>query len=253
MNARGPYTLFRKEVLRFRAVAVQTVAAPVATALLYVLVFGPMLAHAPRFQPEVDNLAFLVPGLAMMSLLQNAFSNSSSSLMQSKLNGNLVFVLLSPLSPLEIFVAFTAAAAVRGLVVAGGVVLGAALFVRVPVHAPAAMVAFATIGGATLGALGLLAALWATRFEQLAGFQSFVVVPLSFLSGVFYRVDALAQPWRAISAMNPCFYMVDGFRYGFFGSSAATPSRCLAVSMAALIATSALTVGLLARGWKIRT
>ena len=252
MRLRGPYTLFRKEVLRFRAVALQTLVAPVIAALLYVVVFAQMLSRGSQIQPGVDNLAFLVPGLAMMSLLQNAFSNSSSSLMQSKLNGNLVFVLLSPLSPLEIFAGFTAAAAVRGLVIGGGIVAGAALFVRLPAHHPAIVVAFAVLGGALLGALGLIAALWATRFEELAGFQSFVVVPLSFLSGVFYRVDALPEPWRTISLVNPFFYLVDGFRHGFFGGSAVPAGRSLALAFAALLVTSTVAVALLARGYKIR-
>jgi ABC-2 type transport system permease protein len=252
MSLRGPYTLFRKEVLRFRAVALQTLVAPVVTSLLYVLVFAQMLSRGAEIQPSVDNLAFLVPGLAMMTLLQNAFSNSSSSLMQSKLNGNLVFVLLSPLSPLEIFTAFTAAAALRGVVIGAGIVLGAAIFIRLPVYDVGVIIAFAVVGGALLGALGLIAALWATRFEQLAGFQSFVVVPLSFLSGVFYRVDALPQPWRAVSSFNPCFYLVDGLRYGFFGHSVAQPGPSLALSLTALLLTSGVAIALLARGYKIR-
>lgn len=252
MSLRGPYTLFRKEILRFRAVGLQTVVAPVVTSLLYVLVFAQMVSRGADIQPGVGNLAFLVPGLAMMTLLQNAFSNSSSSLMQSKLNGNLAFVLLSPLSPLEIFAAFTAAAAVRGLVIGAGIVLGAAVFVRLPVHDIGAVVAFAAVGGALLGALGLIAALWASRFEQLAGFQSFVVVPLSFLSGVFYRVDALPQPWRAVSSLNPFFYLVDGLRYGFFGHSAVEPWPSFALSLVVLLLTSVLAIALLARGYKIR-
>jgi ABC-2 type transport system permease protein len=253
VSLRGPYTLFRKEVLRFKAVAVQTLLAPVITAQLYVVVFAQILSRGAPMQPGVDNLAFLVPGLAMMSLLQNAFSNSSSSLMQSKLNGNLVFVLLSPLSPWEIFAGFTAAAAVRGLVIGAGIVLGAAPFVHLSARDPALVVAFAVLGGALFGALGLIAALWATRFEELAGFQSFVVVPLSFLSGVFYRVDALPEPWRRISLMNPCFYLVDGFRHGFFGGSGVPPGRSLALALAALLVTSTVAVALLARGYKIRT
>jgi ABC-2 type transport system permease protein len=136
LSLRGPYTLFRKEELRFKAVALQTLAAPVITALLYVIVFAQMLSRGAAIQPGIGNLAFLVPGLAMMSILQNAFSNSSSSLMQSKLNGNLVFVLLSPLSAFEIFVGFTAAAAVRGLLIGGGIVAGAALFVHLPARDP---------------------------------------------------------------------------------------------------------------------
>jgi ABC-2 type transport system permease protein len=253
VNLRGPYTLFRKEVLRFRAVLLQTIVAPVITALLYVVVFAPTFARGAPIQPGASNVAFLVPGLAMMSLLQNAFSNSSSSLMQSKMNGNLVFVLLSPLSPAEIFAAFTGAAAVRGIVIGAAIVAGAAPLVGLPARDPLTIVTFAVLGGALLGALGLIAALWATRFEELAGFQSFVVVPLSFLSGVFYRVEALPQPWRTISLFNPCFYLVDGFRGGFFGGADVPTGRSLALAFAALLATSGVAVALLARGYKVRT
>jgi ABC-2 type transport system permease protein len=229
------------------------VAAPVITAWLYLIVFGQMIARRAPIQPGVDNLAFLIPGLAMMSLLQNAFSNSSSSLMQSKLNGNLVFVLLSPLSPAEIFAGFTAAAALRGLVIGCAIVAGAALFVHLPARDLAIVVTFACLGGALLGALGLIAALKATRFEELAGFQNFVVVPLSLLSGVFYRVEALPEPWRTLSLFNPCFYLVDGFRHGFFGGSAVAPGRSLLLALAALVVTSTAAVALLAKGYKIRT
>jgi len=142
---------------------------------------------------------------------------------------------------------------VRGLVIGCGIVAGAALFVRLPAHDPGLVVAFAVLGGALLGALGLIAALWATRFEELAGFQSFVVVPLSFLSGVFCRVDVLPEPWHTISLLNPCFCLVDGFRHGFFGDSAAPAGRSLALVIAALLVISAGAVGMLARGYKIRT
>jgi ABC-2 type transport system permease protein len=253
VSLRGPYTLFRKEVLRFRAVALQTVAAPVITAWLYVIVFTQMIARRAPLQPGVDNLAFLIAGLAVMSLVQNAFSNSSSSLMQSKLNGNLVFVLLSPLSPVEIFVGFAAAAALRGLVIGGAIVAGAALFVRFPMLEPGVVIAFACLGGASFGAVGLIAALKATRFDELAGFQNFVVVPLSLLSGVFYRVDALPEPWRTLSLLNPCFYLVDGFRHGFFGESAVALGRSLLLALAALVVTSTAAIALLAKGYKIRT
>lgn len=252
MSLRGPYTLLRKEVLRFRAVALQTVAAPVITALLYLLVFSQMLSRGAEIAPGVGNVEFLLPGLVMMTILQNAFSNSSSSLIQSKLNGNLVFVLLSPLSPLDIFGAFTAAAALRGLAIGAGITLCAAPFVHLRAHDPAAVLGFAVLGGALLGALGLIAALWASRFEQLAGFQSFVVVPLSFLSGVFYAVDALPPFWRGVSRMNPLFYLVDGFRYGFLGRSVVPPLHSLALSLAALLLVGAAAVALLARGYKIR-
>ncbi len=246
MNLRGLWTLFGKEVLRFRRVALQTLAAPAVAALLYLVVLQP--AQAARGEA----LAFVVPGLAMMAILQNAFANSSSSLIQSKQNGNLVFLLLSPLSPLEIFLGFTLAAALRGALVAVAVVAAALPFAPLPLHGLGWVAAFTLVGGAALGALGLVAALWADRFEQLAGIQSFVVLPLTFLAGVFHPLDALPGRWRAVAACNPFFYLVDGLRYGFLGRSQVSPGRSLAAATLALAAISTAALLLLRRGYKIR-
>jgi ABC-2 type transport system permease protein len=249
---RGFYTLFSKEVRRFLKVTVQTVLTPVVTALLYLLVFGQALeAHVEIYQ-GVGYSAFLIPGLMMMSIIQNAFANSSSSIIQSKMTGNLVFVLLSPISNLEFFLAFTAAAVVRGVLVALAVYAVAILFLELPLAAPWAIVAFGVVGSAALGALGLVAGIWADKFDQLAGFQNFFILPLSFLSGVFYSIYALPGMWQTVSRFNPFFYLIDGFRYGFFGVADADVGLSLAVSLAFLLAISLVALLMLHKGYKIR-
>lgn len=252
MNVVGFYTLFYKEVLRFLKVLLQTLLAPVLTALLYLVVFGQVLEGRLEVFPGVSYTAFLIPGLMMMSTLQNAFANSSSSLIQSKVTGNLVFILLAPLSHLEFFAAFVAAAVVRGLLVALAIYLVALPFVHVPVHSLAAVLAFGLLGAAVPGVLGIVAGIWAEKFDQLAGFQNFVILPLSFLSGVFYSVHSLPGFWRDLSHFNPFFYMIDGFRYGFFGASDVDPLFSLGIVALFLVGLSALTLQMLRRGYKLR-
>jgi len=252
MNTRGLYTLFYKELLRFYKVALQTLLAPIITALLYLLVFAHVLEqHAEAF-PGVSYSAFLVPGLVMMSLIQNAFANSSSSLIQSKVTGNLVFVLLAPLTAFEFFLAFVLAALVRALLVGLGVYLVALLFVPVPLYNVGYVLLFAVLASAALGALGLIAGIWADKFDQLAGFQNFIVMPLSFLSGVFYSIHSLPGFWLTLSHFNPFFYMIDGFRYGFFGVADVNPWLSLAIVTLFLAVLGAVALGLIARGYKIR-
>lgn len=252
MNLRGFYTLFYKEVLRFFKVLLQTLFAPLMTALLYLVVFAQALEGRIEPFPGVSYTAFLVPGLMMMSVIQNAFANSSSSLIQSKLTGNLVFVLLAPLSHLEFFLAFTAAAVVRGLLVGIGIYFTILFFVPLPIHDLGMVLAFGLLAAAVLGVLGIVAGIWAEKFDQLAAFQNFVILPLSFLSGVFYSIHALPGFWLTASRFNPFFYMIDGFRYGFFGVSDANPWISLAVVGLCLVALSAATLRMLATGYKLR-
>ena len=248
----GFFTLFYKELLRFWKVSFQTVLAPVLTALLYLMIFSHVLEDHVQVYPGVRYTAFLVPGLVMMSLLQNAFANSSSSLIQSKVTGNIVFVLLPPLSHLEFFGAYVLAAAVRGLVVGLGVLLVALFFVPVTIHSLFWILAFALFGAAILGTLGIIAGIWADKFDQLAAFQNFVIVPLTFLSGVFYSIHSLPDFWQQVSHFNPFFYMIDGFRYGFFGVSDVSPWLSLAIVAGSLLALSFATLALLKRGYKLR-
>jgi ABC-2 type transport system permease protein len=248
----GFWTLFYKEILRFWKVSFQTVLAPVLTALLYLLIFSHALEEHVQVYPGVRYTAFLIPGLAMMSLLQNAFANSSSSLIQSKITGNIVFILLPPLSHLEFFGAYVLASAVRGVVVGLGVFVVTSVFVAVPVQNLLWVLAFALLGSALLGAMGIVAGIWADKFDQLAAFQNFVIIPLTFLSGVFYSIHSLPPFWQQVSHFNPFFYMIDGFRYGFFGMSDVSPWLSLAIVGGCLLALSFATLSLLRRGYKLR-
>ena len=246
-------TLFRKELLRFVKVAVQTIAAPVLTALLYLVIFGHVLEGRLQVYDGVSYTAFLVPGLVMMSVLQNAFANSSSSLMQSKMTGNIVFILLPPISYAEFFAAYVAAAVVRGLVVGAGVLAVTVWFTGLRFAAPAWTLAFALAGAALLGARGLIAGIVSDKIDQLAAFQNFVIVPFTFLSGVFYSIHSLPPFWQRLSHANPFFYMVDGFRYGFFGVGDFPPAGSLLIVGAALVGVSGVALALLRSGYKLRT
>jgi len=245
-------TLLYKEVLRFWKVSFQTVAAPVLSALLYLVVFSHALAAHVQALPGVSYVQFLVPGLAMMSMLQNAFANSSSSLIQSKVTGNIVFILLPPLAPAEIFLAYLLAAIVRALSVGIGVFAATLWLVPVPVAHPLWALAFALVGSGLLATLGIVAGIWADKFDQVAAFQNFVVMPLTFLAGVFYSIHSLPPFWRSVSELNPFFYAIDGFRYGFFGQSDVAPWKSLAIASAAFAALSLSTLLLLRRGYKLR-
>jgi ABC-2 type transport system permease protein len=249
---KGMLWLFYKEVVRFWKVGFQTVLAPVMTALLYLLVFSHVLGDRLRVFEDVPYTSFLIPGLMMMSIIQNAFANSSSSLIQSKVTGNLVFVLITPLSYLELFCAYVGAAIVRGVLVGTGVFLVAVLYVEVPVYNPGLILAFAILASGVQGALGVIAGIWAEKFDQLAAFQNFVIMPLSFLSGVFYSIRSLPETWQTLSKFNPFFYMIDGFRYGFFGQSDMPVAASLTLSAAAFLALSAWALFLLNRGYKLR-
>ena len=247
----GFWTLFSKEVLRFWKVSFQTIAAPVLTALLYLLIFGHVLDEHVQVL-GVRYTAFLVPGLVMMQVLQNAFANSSSSLIQSKVTGSIVFVLLPPISYGAFFAAYVLAAAARGLMVGLGVLLATVWFAPLQVSAPLWIIAFAVAGGGIMGALGVIAGIWAEKFDQLAAFQNFLIMPLTMLSGVFYSIHSLPDFWQRVSHYNPVFYMIDGFRFGFFGASDVAPQISLAVVVACFASVSLLTLGLLKRGWKLR-
>jgi ABC-2 type transport system permease protein len=249
----GFATLFRKEMLRFLKVSVQTVAAPVLTSALYLVIFGQVLEGRLQVFDGVRYISFLVPGLVMMSVLQNAFANSSSSLIQSKITGNIVFVLLAPISYLEFFWAYVAASVVRGLAVGAAVLAVTAWFVELRLEAPLWTAAFALLGAALAGALGLLAGIVSEKIDQLAAFQNFVILPLTMLSGVFYSIHSLPAVWRGLSHGNPFFYMIDGFRYGFFGASDVAPLVSLALVASAFLAVATVCLLLLKSGYKLRT
>ncbi|MEO6025182.1 MAG: ABC transporter permease [Burkholderiales bacterium] len=249
---RGFYTLFYKEILRFWKVAFQTIAAPLVTTLLYLLIFSHVLSKQVEVFPGVSYNTFLVPGLVMMSMLQNAFANSSSSLIQSKVTGNIIFVLLPPLSHWEFFGAYLAAAMVRGVMVGLGVYIAAWFFTPVPVYSLFWIIAFGVLGTGMLAVLGIVAGIWAEKFDLLASFQNFVILPLTFLAGVFYSIHSLPPFWQTLSHFNPFFYTIDGFRYGFFGHADISPWISLAVVGTTFIALSFLTFLLIRSGYKLR-
>ena len=248
----GTRTLLYKEVLRFWKVSFQTVAAPVLTAILYLLIFGHVLEGRVTVFGSVGYTSFLIPGLVMMSVLQNAFANSSSSLIQSKITGNLVFLLVAPLSHWAWFVAYVGASVVRGIAVGTGVMLVTVWFAPLELANPLWVIVFSLAGAALMGALGLVAGLWAEKFDQIAAFQNFLIMPMTFLSGVFYSVQSLPPVWKTVSHLNPFFYMIDGFRHGFFGVSDVSPWTSLAVVAASLAIVCGLCLHLLRIGYKIR-
>ena len=248
----GWQTLFYKEVLRFWKVAFQTVAAPVLTAVLYLLIFSHVLENRVQVYGQLSYTSFLVPGLVMMSVLQNAFANSSSSLIQSKIMGNLVFVLLTPLSHRAWFAAYVGSSVLRGLLVGLGVFSVTLFFARPVFAAPLWVFTFAILGAALLATLGVIAGLWADKFDQMASFQNFIIMPMTFLSGVFYSIHSLPPFWQQASRLNPFFYMIDGFRHGFFGVSDISPWVSLAVVGLAWALISLLALHLLRTGYKIR-
>ena len=249
----GWQTLFYKEILRFWKVGFQTVATPVLTAILYLMIFGHVLEDHVKVFGSISYTAFLVPGLVMMSVLQNAFANSSSSLIQSKIMGSLVFVLLSPVSPLGWFVAYVGSSIVRGLAVGLGVLVVTVVFARPGMVAPLWVIVFAVCGAGLLGTLGVIAGLWAEKFDQMAAFQNFLIMPMTFLSGVFYSISSLPPFWQTVSHLNPFFYMIDGFRYGFFGISDVSPWISLSLVAVSWLVVSAIAIHLLRIGYKIRS
>jgi len=252
--------LFYKEVLRFWKVSFQTVAAPVLTSVMYLMIFGHVLEAHVQVYDGVSYTAFLIPGLVMMSVLQNAFANSSSSMVQSKIMGNLVFLLLTPLSHWSWFFAYALSAMARGLIVGAGVLVAGVLFVwqssvlnfsLMPAQ-PLWVITFAVMGAFMLGSLGLIAGLWADKFDQMAAFQNFIIMPMTFLSGVFYSIHSLPTFWQSVSHLNPFFYMIDGFRFGFFGQSDVSPWLSLGVVGVCLSLVSGIALHLLRTGYKIR-
>lgn len=233
-------------------VATQTITAPIVTALLYLLIFGHALEDYVQIYPGVGYTTFLVPGLVMMSLLQNSFANSSSSLIQSKINGSLVFILLAPISHWQLYLAYMLAAVVRGLIVATGVFIITVWFTQPLLHSLIWILFFAFLGSAILGTMGIIAGIWADKYDQLASFQNFLIMPATFLSGVFYTIHSLPAFWQRVSEFNPFFYLVDGFRYGFFGHSDVNPWTSFCIVSIFFLLLALLAVHLLQKGYKLR-
>ena len=251
-NQLGFTTLLKKEVQRFWSVLGQTVTAPVITALLYLLVFAQALSGRASAYEGVSYTEFLVPGLIMMTVLQNAFANTSSSLIQSKVMGNIVFLQMAPLGPLEWFAAYVGAALVRTLLVASAMLAVTLLFVRLPINAPLALITMFLLSAGSLAVVGLIAGIVSQKFDHIAAFTNFFINPLSFLSGVFYSVHALPKFWYSASHLNPFFYMIDGFRYGFFGKADVAIGTSIAWCGGFFLTASAVCLWMLITGFKMK-
>ncbi|HEX7381159.1 MAG TPA: ABC transporter permease [Nevskiaceae bacterium] len=251
-DVRGFRTLLVKEIRRFVTVIGQTVTAPVVTALLYLAVFAQALEGKASAYPGVTYTQFLVPGLIMMSILQNAFANTSSSLTQSKLMGNLVFILMAPLSSIEVFLAYVLAALLRAGLVTVVLILVTWSVVHLELRQPLVLLAMFLLAGGSLAALGLIAGIVSTKFDHLAAFQNFVIMPLSFLSGVFYSIHSLPPFWEHVSRFNPFFYLIDGFRYGFFGVGDAPIGESLLWGLGCFLVVASICVLMLKSGYRLR-
>ncbi|UQB42930.1 ABC transporter permease [Thiomicrospira microaerophila] len=252
MNFYGCWAFFKKEVKRFYSVSVQTVFAPIVSTLLFLLIFGQVLDTRLDAFSGLSYSQFLIPGLVMMAILQNAFSNSSSSIIQSKMYGNLTFVLVSPISPLELYIAFIGAAIVRGLAVGLGVLLVGWLGFELQWYSVFWVLLFAVLSAALLGGVGLIAGIVSDKYDHLAAFQNFIIIPLTFLSGVFYSIQSLPPFWQTLSMFNPFFYMVDGFRYGFYAQSDVSVYLSLLITASFLVLVTLINLILLVKGVKIR-
>ena len=253
VNWLGLWTLYKKEVRRFLKVSFQTILAPVATTLLFMTVFALAIGARRGDVGGVPFTAFLAPGLVMMALINNAFANSSSSLIVAKVQGNAVDFLMPPISPAELAVAFIAGAMTRGVLVAAATALVIEPFVGVGIAHPLA-VAFYGLGAASvLGMIGLIAGVWAEKFDHLAVITNFVIMPLAFLSGTFYSITILPEPFQTISHFNPVFYMIDGFRYGFTGYHDGNLAIGVAILLALNVVLGAASYLVLRTGWRLKS
>jgi len=246
-------TLFIKEIRRFSKVWLQTILSPLVTTSLYFLVFGVALGSRLREISGVPYIQFVVPGLVMMTMIRDSFLNTSSSLFQSKINGTIVDVLVAPIGALEILLAYVGAAMIRAIIVGALVYLVALWFTWFPLHHLGWTIFFSLFVTATLALLGLIAALWAEKFDHLAIFPNFVLLPLAFLGGVFYSIDLLPQPWNAISRLNPLLYMVNGLRFGFLGVADVSPVTSAGVVLVSFLVLLGVAGALLRSGYNLRT
>ena len=252
VNWEGLKTLYLREIKRFWKVGMQTLAAPVISALLYMLVFV-VAVGGGRAVNGVPYGAFVAPGLIMMQILSNAFANSSSSLLQAKFNGLMGDFMTPPLTPLEHLVGFGAGAATRGIVVGAVAALAVIPFAHLTLAQPWAVLFFGLGAALIMGFIGIMAGLWAEKFDHMAAVTNFVIMPMTFLSGTFYLIDRLPEPFRSFSKFNPFFYLIDGFRYGFIGQAESSLRVGVAMTVGLTLFTGAVCYRMFATGYKIKT
>jgi len=253
VNWLGFWTLYSKEVQRFAKVWGQTVFAPMITSLLFLAIFSLALGGAVRTVGDMPFLTFLAPGLVMMAIVQNSFTNTASSLMVAKIQGVIVDVLMPPLSSAELVLAFALGGMTRGLVVGASVTIAMSFFAPMEIVHFWAVIFFAVTGALTLSLAGLIAGVWAEKFDRMAVIQNFIITPLAFLSGTFYSVERLPGIWYTFSQIDPFFYMIDGFRYGFIGQSDSSPLVGAAVMIGINVVLGTIAYQMFARGYKIKS
>ncbi len=256
-NWLGLWTFYQKEVRRFLKVYFQTVLAPVMSTWLFLFVFMQAFGDARPEVGGVSYIVFLAPGLIMMAILNNAFANSSSSLIIGKVQGSIVDILMAPLSPLELLMGFVGGAVTRGLLVGFVTAVTSAAFMAfsspLPIHNVFAIAYFSFSAAVLFSLIGVIGGLWADKFDQLAAITNFIIQPLIFLSGTFYAVSRLPEPFLSLSAINPIFMVVDGFRYGFTGHSETNLMQSVLVVFVLNIIVTLLGYRLLKMGWKIKS
>ena len=252
VNWRGLWTLYLKEVRRFAKVFVQTVAAPVVTTLLFFTIFTVALGGSQRFVGETPFAVFLAPGLVMMVMMQNAFANTSSSILISKIQGNIVDVLMPPLSAGEMMLAYAAGGVTRGVIVGLATGIALALFVPISIHSAPLIVYHALASSLMLALLGIIGGIWADRFDHMAAITNFIIMPFSFLSGTFYSIQRLPDTWQIVARFNPFFYMIDGFRTGFIGTADSAPTFGIFVILGVNVLLLITTYRMLSTGYKLK-
>ena len=253
MNGRGLGMLIYREIFRFMNVHVQTIGAPVITTLLFYAVFAIALGGADRKIGDVSYLDFLAPGLIMMSMAQNAFANTIGSLVIAKVQGNIVDVLMAPLSSLEMVMGYTIGGMARGLAVGVVSLLVLAVMTTLSVHHPLYVLYHAVMGCMMLSLLGVIGGVWSEKFDHMAALQNFVIMPATFLSGTFYAAPQLPAFWQDMCHANPFFYMIDGFRYGFTGVSDGTLFTGLVVLLVSNLVLFFVAYAMIARGYKLKS
>ena len=252
VNWLGLYTLALREVMRFIVVWTQTLLAPLVTAGLFLLIFSIAIGPARGEVLGVSFTAFIAPGILMMTVIQNAFANTSSSIVITKVQGNIVDTLMPPLSAAELVLGYLAGGIVRGLAVALAIGLGLLLVLGIGVAHPLWALAFVLLGSALMGGIGIVAGIFANKFDQMAAITNFIVTPLAFLSGTFYSVSALPPVLREITHANPVFYLIDGVRYGVLGVSDSSPVLGLAICSATTLAVCALAWLMFHKGYRLK-
>ncbi len=253
INGVGFLSLCRKEIMRFLNVYTQTLIAPIMTTLLFLAVFSLALGGAVREVNGVNFILFIAPGLIIMTMAQNAFANTSSSLVISKVQGNVVDILMPPISALEFVAAFIVGGTARGIMVGTCTAIVMSFFVPLLPHNIFVVIAFGILGSAMLALLGILGGIWSEKFDHIAAVTNFIVVPFTFLSGTFYSVKSLPELFYTLSQYNPFFYMIDGFRYGFIGQSDASVWLGLIVLFATDTVLFLIAYGLVAKGFRLKT